>query len=188
MEAVRTLTLAAEAREVASGGHGEAVAKYSEAIGRELGLPPEELADLMRAARVHDVGKILVPEAVLNRPEKLNEDEMRLVQLHASLGARIVETVPGYTRVANLVRHHHERFDGTGYPSQLRGEEIPLGARIIAVAETFAHITVDRPYAPRRTSSQALTELESVSGTQFDGMVVRMFLRQMKGKAVRSGL
>ena len=187
MEAVRTLTLAAEAREVASAGHGETVAKYAEDVGRELGLPADELADLIRAARVHDVGKILVPEGVLNRPEKLNEDEYRLVKLHASLGARIVETVPGYIRVANLVRHHHERFDGTGYPGQLRGEEIPLGSRIIAVAETFAHMTVERSYAPRRTPSQALAELENMSGTQFDGMVVRMFLRQMKGKAVRSG-
>jgi diguanylate cyclase (GGDEF)-like protein len=188
MEAVRTLTLAAEAREVASAGHGEAVAKYAEAVGRELGLPADELADLVRAARVHDVGKILIPEAVLNRPEKLNDGDYGVVKMHSSLGARIVETVPGYTRVANLVRHHHERFDGTGYPGQLRGEEIPLGSRIIAVAETFVHMTIDRPYAPRRTSSQALAELESLSGTQFDGMVVRMFLRQMKGKAVRSGL
>ncbi|HMC31505.1 MAG TPA: diguanylate cyclase [Candidatus Angelobacter sp.] len=187
MEAVRTLNQAAEAREMAGPGHGEAVAQHAEAIGRELGLAAEELLDLVQAARLHDVGKILVPEPVLNKEEKLSRGDRALIESHPELGARILEIVPGSTRMSNYVRHHHERFDGTGYPQKLRGEDIPLGARIIAVADAFAHITTDRPYAVKRTPAQALAELEKSSGTQFDGMIVRTFTSLMRqAKAAKS--
>ena len=187
MEAVRTLNQAAEAREMAGPGHGEAVAQHAEAIGRELGLAAEELLDLVQAARLHDVGKILVPEPVLNKEEKLSRGDRALIEAHPELGARILEIVPGSTRMSSYVRHHHERFDGTGYPQKLRGEDIPLGARIIAVADAFAHITTDRPYAVKRTPSQALAELEKSSGTQFDGMIVRTFTSLMRqAKAAKS--
>jgi HD-GYP domain-containing protein (c-di-GMP phosphodiesterase class II) len=102
--------------------------------------------------------------------------------MHAQLGAQIVETIPGSVRVSKFVRHHQERFDGSGYPDGLRGEDIPLGARIIAVAEAYVHMTMDRPYAPKRSTREALAELEARSGTQFDGMVVRTFLRQLRSK------
>ncbi len=182
MEAVKTLTLAEETRELHSSGHSEAVAQYAESLGRSMKLPPDEVQDLVVAARVHDVGKILVPEKILNKAEPLTADEMKIVRMHAQLGAQIVDTIPGSGRVAKFVRHHQERFDGSGYPDGLRGEDIPLGARIIAVAEAYVHMTMDRPYAPKRSTRDALAELEARSGTQFDGMVVRTFLRQLRSK------
>ncbi|HUK86600.1 MAG TPA: HD domain-containing phosphohydrolase, partial [Terriglobales bacterium] len=101
---------------------------------------------------------------------------------HAELGARIVETIPGGAQLAPLVRHHHERFDGHGYPEGLAGEQIPLGARIIAVAEAYVNMTADRPYASVKSPSEAMVELESLSGTQFDGMLVRILIRRLKGE------
>jgi HD-GYP domain-containing protein (c-di-GMP phosphodiesterase class II) len=126
------------------------------------------------------VGKILIPEALLNKEERLNDNEMRMLQMHPVLGARIVGTIPGSSRIVASVRHHHERPDGMGYPDRLKGDAIPLGARILSVAEAYAHITIDRPYAAKRTPSQAFAELERLSGTQFDAMVVRMFLNYMR--------
>jgi diguanylate cyclase (GGDEF)-like protein len=181
MEAVTTLNQAAEAREVCGAGHGEAAAKLAEDIGRELALPPDELLDLIHAARLHDVGKVLLPAGVLNKVEPLSDDERGIIRLHPLFSAAVIEVVPGCNRVAEMAKHHHERFDGAGYPDGLRGEQIPLGSRIIAVAEAFCNITTERPYAERRTPAQALAELEQLSGTQFDGMVVRTFLRLMKG-------
>jgi len=188
MDAVRILNQTAEAREVSGPGHGEAVAEYAEAIGRELRMPPDELVDLIQAARLHDVGKILVPELVLNKEEKLTPEERRMIQLHAALGSRIVGTIPGSARIASFIHHHHEHFDGSGYPDKLRGDAIPLASRIIALAEAYVYLTSDRPYAPKRTHIQACAELENHSGTQFDGMVVRTFLSQLKrAKPVSSG-
>lgn len=187
MDAVRILNQSAEARETGAAGHGDAVAEFAEAIGRELRMQPDELVDLIQAARLHDVGKILIPAQILNKEDKLTEEEYRVVQHHAALGARILGAIPGCVQMANYVRHHHERFDGGGYPDKLSGDAIPLASRVIAVAETYVHMTLDRPYAPRRTPQQACIELESLSGTQFDGMVVRTLIGQIKrAKAVRS--
>jgi HD-GYP domain-containing protein (c-di-GMP phosphodiesterase class II) len=163
------------------------VAKLAEDIGRELTIAPEELLDLIHAARLHDVGKILLPEGILNKVETLSPEERAVIRLHPALSANIIEVIPGCARVAEIARYHHERFDGTGYPDGLHGEQIPLGARIIAVAEAFCNITTERPYADRRTPAQALGELEELSGTQFDGLVVRTFLRLMRAaKAAHS--
>jgi diguanylate cyclase (GGDEF)-like protein len=182
MEAIRALTRSAETREVHASGHGETVAKFAQAIGKELGLPPEELNDLVFAAQVHNVGKILMPERLLNKAGALSQDEYYLIKMHAELGARIVETIPGGAHLAQLVRHHHERFDGHGYPEGLEGEQIPLGARIIAVGEAYVNMTADRPYANVKPANEAMAELESLSGTQFDGMLVRILIRQLKGE------
>jgi diguanylate cyclase (GGDEF)-like protein len=182
MDAVRALTRAAETRETHALGHGETVARFAEAIGKELRLPPDELSDLAFAALVHNVGKILIPERLLNKVGALTQDEFYLVKMHADLGGRIVETIPGGTRLAQMVRHHHERFDGHGYPDGREGEQIPLGARIIAVAEAYVNMTADRPYANVKSPSEAMAELESLSGTQFDGMLVRILIRQLKGE------
>jgi len=188
MDAVSVLNQAAEAREVCAAGHGEAVAKLAEDIGRELALPPDELMDVIHAARLHDVGKVLLPEGMLNKVEPLTKEEIAVIRLHPALSAAVLEVIPGCARVAAMSRHHHERFDGGGYPDRLRGEHIPIGARIIAVAEAFCNITTERPYAERRTPSEALAELEQLSGTQFDGMVVRTFLRLMKGVRAAHGV
>ncbi|HTK95582.1 MAG TPA: diguanylate cyclase [Terriglobales bacterium] len=187
-EAVMALTRAAEAREVYCTGHGESVARYAEAIGREMQMSPEELADLALAARVHDIGKIVIPEQILNKAGALTVEEYKLVKKHADIGGRIIATMPGSTRLTQYVRYHHERFDGQGYPDGLKGEQIPLGARIIAVAEVFTNMTLERPYAPTRTTDQALEELEALSGAQFDGVVVRVLTNQVRGrKPARAG-
>ncbi len=183
MDAVRTLNRAAEARETIA-GHGEAVARYAELIARELAMSEDEAADLSFAARVHDVGKIIVPEAILNKPSSLTEDEYHLVKTHSIVGAQIIATIPGSQRMCQFVRHHHERFDGGGYPDSLKGEQIPLGARIIAVAEAYVDMMTDRPYANARPQNEAIDELESLAGLQFDGMVVRILVRQLRGEHV----
>jgi HD-GYP domain-containing protein (c-di-GMP phosphodiesterase class II) len=187
-DAVMALTRAAEAREVYCTGHGESVARYAESIGREMKMSVEELADLLLAARIHDIGKIVIPEQILNKAGALSVEEYKLVKTHADIGGRIVASLPGSKRLTQYVRHHHERFDGRGYPDGLKGEAIPLGARIIAVAEVFANMTLERPYAPTRNTEQALEELESLSGAQFDGVVVRVLSQQVRGKKpVRAG-
>jgi diguanylate cyclase (GGDEF)-like protein len=184
---VRMLTRAAETREVCS-GHGDSVAKFAEIIGHEMLLSDQELADLVFAARVHDVGKIIIPERILNKPGPLTEEEFKLVKQHAAVGAEIVQVVPGSDQICEIVRHHHERFDGSGYPDGHRGEKIPLGARIIAVAEAYVDMISERPYAQIKSQAEAFAELESLSGVQFDGMLVRILIHQLRTeKAAKSG-
>ncbi len=180
MNALRALTRAAEAREVAASGHGEAVARYAESIGRELMLSPDELAEVLYAARVHDVGKIVIPEEILNKPAALTDAEYQLTKSHAAVGAQLVAIIPDSLRAQSYVRHHHERYDGSGYPSGLKGEAIPLGSRIITVAEAYLSMTMERPYAAVKAPAEAIAELEALSGAQFDGLLVRLFVQQLK--------
>jgi HD-GYP domain-containing protein (c-di-GMP phosphodiesterase class II) len=149
-------------------------------MGAQLGLPPDELADLAFAACVHDVGKIVIPEDLLNKAGPLTEDEYRVVKTHVEVSGRIVGTIPDGERLRQMVAHHHERFDGGGYPAGLRGEQIPLGARILTVAEAYANMTTDRPYASVRSPAEALAEMERLSGAQFDGLLVRILIKQLK--------
>jgi len=186
MQALRTLTRAAETREY-SAGHGDAVARFAEAIGHELQLSEEEMTDLVFAARVHDVGKIIIPERILNKPGPLSDDEFALMKKHVLVGAQIVDAIPGRERTRQMVLHHHERFDGSGYPSGQRGEEIPLGSRIISVAEAYVDMTTERAYAAVKTQEEAIAELEAMSGVQFDGMLVRILIRQLRGEKVSKG-
>jgi diguanylate cyclase (GGDEF)-like protein len=182
MDAVLILTRASETREMHAAGHGETVARYAEQLGRALDLTYDELKDLMFAARVHDVGKILIPERILNKSDVLSEDEFYLLKMHATLGGEIVGTIPGGARIQAMVRHHHEQFAGNGYPDAIIGENIPIGARIIAVAEAFANMTMDRPYASRREMSAAIAELERVAGTQLDPKLVSLFVETLRSE------
>jgi diguanylate cyclase (GGDEF)-like protein len=185
-ESIEMLTRAAETREEHGAGHGEQAARYSEAMGRALRLPPEELADLTYAARVHDVGKIFVPDRILNKAGSLTDDEFYLMKMHARVGAEIVGTIPGSGLLEKAVEHHHEAFDGSGYPAGLRGEQIPLWARIIALADAYANMTTERSFAPAKTAEQALDELERLSGTRYDGMLVRILIREWKAERASS--
>jgi len=187
MEAVRSLNRAVEAREMNSSTHGSGVAFYARVIGQELGMTPEEIEDLVFAASIHDVGKIAIPERLLTKPEPLNTDEFNLMKLHALVGAQILEAIPTSHRLRSYVRHHHERFDGLGYPDALKGEEIPLGARIIAVADAFVNMTTERPFAAAKAPADAVHELESLSGLQFDGMIVRILTAHLKGERMTAG-
>jgi HD-GYP domain-containing protein (c-di-GMP phosphodiesterase class II) len=185
-EAIEALSRAAESRELQSAGHGDLVARYSEVIARALGLSAEETADLVYAARVHDVGKIFVPEYILNRTGVLSEEEFFQVRMHAHVGAEIVGAVPRSGMMREAIEHHHQRFDGSGYPDGLRGEEIPLWARIIGLADAYANMVTEQSYSSARTAEQALDELSKMSGTRFDGMLVRLLLRGLKSERASS--
>jgi diguanylate cyclase (GGDEF)-like protein len=185
-EAIESLSRAAESREVAIAGHGDLVARYSEVIARALGLSAEETADLVFAARVHDVGKIFVSEQILNKPGPLNDEEFFQLKLHPHIGAEIVGKIPHSDMMREAVEHHHQRFDGSGYPDGLRGEQIPLWARIIGLADAYANMVTEQSFSSARTPDQALDELSKMSGTRFDGMFVRLLIRGLKSERTSS--
>jgi diguanylate cyclase (GGDEF)-like protein len=187
-EAIEMLTRAAEARELNSSGHGEMVARYSEIIARALGCTPEDIADLAYAARVHDVGKVFVPERTLNKPGTLTDDEFYLLKMHSHVGAQILATLQDSEKLQGAVEHHHECFDGTGYPDGLTGDKIPLWSRIIAIADAYVNMTTERSFAPAKTTEEALAELEKLSGTRYDGMLVRILMRQLRPERTPSNL
>jgi hypothetical protein len=163
-----------EARDPYTHGHSRRVARHSERIARGLGLPPEQVAKIRSAALVHDIGKINVPRPILTKPGRLTEEEFALVKRHAGDGAAIVAAL-GDSELTAIVRGHHERIDGTGYPDGLAGADIPIGARIIAVADTFDAITSTRPYRHPRTHKQALDVLQGEAGAQLDAAAVAAF-------------
>jgi len=186
-EAIESLCRAAESREIRTAGHGDLVARYTEVMARALRLPSVETADLVYAARVHDVGKIFISERVLNKPGPLSDDEFAQVRTHARVGAQLVGIIPSGAMMREAIEHHHQRLDGSGYPDGLRGEEIPLWARIIALADTYANMVTEQSASSARTPDQALEELSKMSGTTFDGMLVRLLLRTLKAERAPSG-
>jgi diguanylate cyclase (GGDEF)-like protein len=187
-ESIESLTHAAESREVNASGHGELAARYAELIGRALGLPPQELSELSYAARVHDVGKIFLPERILRKSGPLTEDEYYLVKMHARVGSEVVATIPGSALLSAAVEHHHEAFDGSGYPGGLRGEQIPLWARILTIADAYVNMTTERSFSAAKTSEEALTEMEKLSGIRYDGMLVRIFMHELKSDKAPWGM
>jgi len=157
------------------GGHLMSVAQLAERTARRLGLSTEETERIRHAAELHDAGKVAIPDAILAKPGPLTEAEWGFVRRHPLIGERIVRSAPSLSRVAELVRSTHERFDGTGYPDRLQAEAIPLGSRIVAVCDAFDAMTSGRPYAAPRTPQEALDELRSCAGTQFDPAVAETF-------------
>src|SRR6266567_3225763 len=185
-ESIEVLSRAAESRELRTAGHGDLVARYTEIIARALRLSPDEVTNLVYAARVHDVGKIFVPERILNKPGPLTDDEFFLVRMHAKVGAEIVGILPHSKAMREAVEHHHQRVDGSGYPDGLRGEQIPLWARIIGLADAYSNMLMEQSISAARTPEQALDELAKMSGTRFDGMLVRLLLRELKTERASS--
>jgi two-component system, cell cycle response regulator len=152
-----------------------AVARLAGAIGERMGLPAEERAQLRQAAELHDVGKLAIPEEVLHKPGPLEPAEWAFVRRHTLIGERIIGAAPALAGAAKLVRSTHERLDGSGYPDGLVGDQIPLGARIIAVSDAFTAMTSPRPHAAELTVPEAIAELRRCAGTQFDPTVVEVF-------------
>jgi diguanylate cyclase (GGDEF)-like protein len=185
-ESIESLSRAAESRELRTAGHGDLVARYTEVIARALGLSSEETTNLVYAARVHDVGKIFVPEHILNKTGPLSDNEFLLVRMHAQVGAEIVGIIPHSAMMREAIEHHHQRFDGSGYPGGLKGEEIPLWARIIGLTDAYANMVTEQSISAARTPDQALDELAQMSGTRFDGMLVRVLLRGLKAERAPS--
>jgi diguanylate cyclase (GGDEF)-like protein/putative nucleotidyltransferase with HDIG domain len=157
--------------------HSEQVATYALAIAREMGLSATQIETLRRAALCHDLGKIGIPDAVLNKPGRLTEEEYEVVKEHVNIGAELLKSSHVLHGLIPGVRHHHERWDGHGYPAHLRGEEIPIEARILAVADTVEALASDRPYKRGMTAEEILAELHRCAGTHFDPTVVEAFTR-----------
>ncbi len=179
-EAVEALSRAAELREHNAAGHGEQCAHYAGIIARGLNLSDKELEDATFAARVHDVGKLFISDRILNKTGSLTDEEFAVVKTHPHVGAEVLRAIPEIERVARAIETHHEAFDGSGYPFGLMGENIPLHGRIIAVADAYVNMTSDRSFAPPKSDEQAIAELAKLSGTRFDGMIVRLFARLLK--------
>jgi hypothetical protein len=169
-----------DARDPGTHGHSRRVARYSWMLAGRMGLAREEIDRVRCAAAVHDVGKIDTPDAILRNPAALSNAEYEIIKRHAADGARMVAALNDPALTA-IVRHHHERLDGSGYPDGLRGEEIPLGARIVAVADTFDAITSDRAYRAARTHKEALAVLRREAGTRLDADAVRAFCDHYSG-------
>jgi HD domain-containing protein len=170
-----------EARDAYTHGHSQRVARHAERIARAMHLSAAEIAKIRTAATVHDVGKIYTPREILNNPGRLTDQELAIVKLHASDGADMLAAV-GDPEITTMVRHHHERIDGHGYPDGLAGSEIPLGARIIAVADTFDAITSSRPYQPASTHRRALDILSQQASSQLDSAAVAAFLSRYSAR------
>lgn len=166
-----------EARDAYTGGHTKRVLEYSRLIGEELSLKEGELENLKLAAILHDIGKIGVEDSILRKEGKLTEEEEKAMRMHTIIGPRIVENVKQLKLIAPGIRHHHETYDGKGYPDLLKGREIPIIARIISVADTFDAMTTDRPYRKGLPVEVALRELKDHAGIQFDTRAVDAFIR-----------
>lgn len=176
-DTVRSLVRALERHGPGEGAHADRVAVYATATGHELGLGLDDLIELRWAAALHDVGKISVDPELLKKLGKLTESELSQLRSHAELAMRVIEEFDWLKPVVPMVRHHHERFDGTGYPDGLAGDAIPLGARIIAVAETFDVLTQHTPWRDPLSCADALEELQRCADDQFDPQVVGAFLK-----------
>ena len=173
---------ALEEREPELREHVADVAHLARAVADELGIGGEDLDEVVRAAELHDVGKVAVPDAILHKPGPLTDSEWGAMRQHTIVGDRIISAAPALQGVARLVRSSHERYDGMGYPDRLMGEEIPLGARIVTVCDAFNAMTTNRPYRIAVSPGEALEEIERCSGRQFDPMVVDAFTRVVGGQ------
>jgi putative nucleotidyltransferase with HDIG domain len=185
LDTVTALTFALDAKDHYTQSHSLNVSRFAAQIARQLGLSGAEIEEVRLGGILHDIGKIGLPDNILNKPSPLTPEEFEVVKSHAPLGARILKPLraKAIEPIRGMVRHHHERVDGTGYPDGLKGEKIPLGARIIAVAEAFDVITSIsyRVYQQGRSVEEAVAELRRCSGMQFDPDIVDTFIRLLEG-------
>ena len=180
MESIQTLRYTVEAKDTYTRGHSDRVSEYSVLIGEALGLPEEDIKKLKIGGLFHDIGKIGVPDSILQKDGKLSDDEYSEIKNHPSIGAHILSTASIFQDILPIVKHHHERYDGKGYPSQLAGENIPYLARITAVADTFDAMTSKRSYRDSLPLDYVISEFERCKGTQFDPKIADVFLDILK--------
>jgi putative nucleotidyltransferase with HDIG domain len=178
LSTIETLAMAIDAKDQVTHGHIRRVQTYATGLARAVGVrDPKLISAIEAAALLHDMGKLAVPEHILNKPGKLTPAEFEKMKLHASVGADILSAIEFPYPVVPIVRHHHENWDGTGYPSGLHGTEIPIGARILAVVDCFDALTSDRPYRPKLSDSDALHILSERRGSMYDPLVVDTFVK-----------
>lgn len=182
ISSIKALANAIEARDAYTRGHSERVTKYSVKIAQKMGIDGEEIEKIRYAAVLHDIGKIKIREEILNKPGKLTDEEFNILKQHPTHGAKMLKPVEEFNEILPYLYHHHERYDGRGYPQGLSGIDIPMASRIMAVADTFDAMTSNRPYRRAMPVTKAVVELENNSGTQFDPEIVKIFLDIIKNE------
>jgi diguanylate cyclase (GGDEF)-like protein/putative nucleotidyltransferase with HDIG domain len=180
LDTVTSLALAIDAKDHFTQGHSQKVSAYATLIAEAMNMSDAEVEEIRLGGVLHDIGKVGIPENILNKSGPLNPDEWETMKSHVKFGAKILEPLAPLARIREMVLHHHEFFDGSGYPNALVGDKIPLGSRIIAVADAYDTITSDRTYKKARNSGDALAELERCANAQFDGHIVELFARTMR--------
>jgi len=164
-------------RDLNTGVHSTRLAEWGLRVARDLGVPESNMLDVEMGALLHDIGKIGVPDGVLNKPGRLTPEEFELVKRHPEYGWTVIRKLPGFEKTSLYVLHHHENVDGTGYPAQLKGSEIPVGSRIVSVIDAFDAMVSSRPYRKGLPLEECIRRLHESSGTQFDATVVKSFVR-----------
>jgi HD-GYP domain-containing protein (c-di-GMP phosphodiesterase class II) len=176
LSAVYALVATVEAREPYIYGHSRKVKTCGVALAEAIGLSPDQVSKVSTSALLHDIGKIGIPDEVLNKKGKLSKENWEAIKAHPRLGANIVSNIPNLAPCVSSILHHHERWDGSGYPQGLKGEEIPLEARILAIADSFEAMTSARPYRPALSLEAVVKELRQGAGIQFDPKLVEIFI------------
>lgn len=185
-DALYTLAAAVETKDSGTIGHARRVADYAVAVASSLGVSKNELRIIEYAALLRDIGKVNVPHALLNKTGPLTDEEWIIMKSHSTLGAEMVSTVPFLADTADLILHHHENWDGSGYPEGLRGEEIPLGSRILAIATDYDAMVSNRPYHQAMQPEQALEIIKNDIGIKYDPKVAEVFLNFINGKTQKA--
>jgi len=180
LDTVTSLAYAIDAKDQYTQGHSQKVAAYAALLAEAIGMSEAEVEEIRLAAVLHDVGKVGIPEQILNKSGPLNHDEWETMKTHVLYGGRLLEPLPPLARIRKMVLHHHEFFDGSGYPDALAGNSIPVGARILTIADSYDTITSDRSYKKGRTADEALMELERCANSQFDPELIAAFVRAMR--------
>jgi diguanylate cyclase (GGDEF)-like protein/putative nucleotidyltransferase with HDIG domain len=180
LDTVTSLAFAIDAKDHYTQGHSQKVSAYAALIAEAMQMSDAEVEEIRLGGVLHDIGKVGIPENILNKSGPLNPDEWETMKSHVKFGAKILDPLTPLARIREMVLHHHEYFDGSGYPDAIGGEKIPLGARIIAIADAYDTITSDRTYKKARKAGDALTELERCANAQFDGAIVEIFVRTLR--------
>lgn len=184
LNTIKSLAVSLEQRDHYTSRHSENVTRYAIAIASEMNLPEEEIQKIEHAAQLHDIGKIGISDYILSKPGKLTPEEWGEIKKHTIKGAEILKPLEFLNGIVEVVKQHHERADGKGYPEGLKGKEIKMGARIMAVADSFDAMTSERPYRPAMRREQAIDEIKRCAGIMYDPEVVQAFLRAVEKKAI----
>jgi len=180
MDTLTALALSVDAKDQFTQGHSQKVSSYAVLIAEAIGLERTEIEGVRLGGLLHDVGKVGIVESILNKNGPLNPEEWEAMKRHVEYGSKILEPLRGTEKIREMVAHHHEFFDGSGYPEGLAGGQIPVGARIIAIADAYDTITSERTYKKARTAEEAFQELDRCGNAQFDPELVRMFISRLR--------